>query len=336
SKDTAWLVFTGDFLFVGDVGRPDLLGEREREKLAHQLYQSVFKTLSPLPDFTEVFPAHGAGSLCGKAIGSRRSSSIGFERNFNVALRSSPEPQWTESLLKGMPPAPPYFRQMKKLNAAGPPILGDKLPGSRRITASELRDISADSVQILDLRAKEAFASAHVPGSISIPLAPNLPSWAGWVLSYDKPIVLVGASSDDIREAVIHLIRIGMDRIDGFLDGGIDAWESAGYPLESLRTISAQQLSQELSGATPPFVLDVRTDGEWQSGHIDGALHIQGGLVTQHLDQIPRDREVAVFCGSGYRSSIFGSILQKRGYRNVTSVLGGMTAWNASRLPVSR
>src|SRR3954451_2289805 len=194
SKETPWLIFSGDFVFVGDVGRPDLLGDAERVRLAHDLYHSVFDTLRALPDFLEVFPAHGAGSLCGKAIGSRRSSSLGFERQFNASLKPFPEAQWTDKLLAGMPPAPPYFKRMKQVNRSGPAILGTALPGRNPIAPKTLRDRldrGGDDLIVLDLGAAEAFAAAHMPGSISIGLTPQLPTWAGWILPAEKPIVLV-------------------------------------------------------------------------------------------------------------------------------------------------
>ena len=337
SKDHPWLLFTGDFLFVGDVGRPDLLGEVERAKLAHQLYESVFQRLAPLPDYTEVFPAHGAGSLCGKAIGSRRSSSLGFERRFNPSLQPMSEGEWTESLLRGMPPAPPYFKRMKQVNAKGATILAEPMPGQKRIAARELHDrLSRESeLIVLDTRPKEAFAAAHVPGSISIPLAPNLPTWAGWIVPYDKPIVLVSSDADEAREAATHLLRVGFDRIDGLVEDGIDGWQAQGFALGSVPTMSVHELFDRLKHPHPPFVLDIRTDGEWQAGHIEGAKHVQLGLLPSRMSEVPKDRPVAVMCGSGYRASIASSILTRAGYGNLTNVMGGMGAWKAASLPMT-
>ena len=336
SKDHPWLLFSGDFLFVGDVGRPDLLGEAERAKLAHQLYESVFNKLAPLPDYTEVFPAHGAGSLCGKAIGSRRSSSLGFERRFNPSMQPMPEPQWTETLLRGMPPAPPYFKRMKQVNAKGATLLAEALPGQKRITARELRErMAREDLVVLDTRPKESFAATHVPGSISIPLAPNLPSWAGWVLPYDKPIVLVSTNSSEANEAVTHLLRIGFDRVEGWLEDGIDGWQAQGFALGNIPTMSVHELSDRMKQPNPPFVLDVRTDGEWNGGHIDGARHVQLGLLPGRLNDVPSDRPVAVVCGSGYRSSIASSLLKRAGRENITNVMGGMGAWKAAGLPTA-
>ena len=335
SAEVPWLLFTGDFLFVGDVGRPDLLGEAARKELAHQLYQSVFGKLPPLPDYTEVFPGHGAGSLCGKAIGSRRSSTVGYERRFNPALREMPEAQWTDALLKGMPLAPPYFRRMKKVNAEGPRLLGHNLPGQHRFTAKEIHERLCEHCMVVDVRPKEAFAAAHVPGSINIPLGQNLPSWAGWVLPYDKHLVVVPGSESEMPEVVTHLIRVGLDDVQGYMEDGMDAWENHGFPIAKLEAVSVHELADRLkSGAgRRPFVLDVRTETEWNGGHIDGALHVHGGVLKDRYAEVPKDRPVAVVCGTGYRGSIAASFLKSQGYGDVANVLGGMAAWKAAGLP---
>jgi hydroxyacylglutathione hydrolase len=335
SKDTPWLVFTGDFLFVGDVGRPDLLGEEARKKLAHQLYESVFDKLPILPDFTEVYPAHGAGSLCGKAIGSRSASSLGYERRFSVALQPKGEPEWVATLLKGMPIAPPYFRRMKKVNAEGPKVLGPEPLGQKRFTAKVIHDRVCEHCLVLDVRPKEAFAAAHIPGSINIPLGHNLPTWAGWVLPYDRPILIVPDDPADVPEVVTHLLRVGFDDVQGYLEGGLTEWETHGFELGRLETISVHELAARLDREeTRPFVLDVRTDSEWEGGHIAGAHHIHGGTLEERYAEVPRDRPVAVVCGTGYRASIASSFLKREGYEDVANALGGMSAWKAAGLPV--
>lgn len=336
SKDTPWLVFTGDFLFVGDVGRPDLLGEDARKKLAHQLYESVFGVLPGLPDFTEVFPAHGSGSLCGKAIGSRGSSSLGYERRFNGALQKRDEPDWVATLLKGMPIAPPYFRRMKKVNAEGPKVLGPELPGQRRFTAKQVHERTCEHCLIVDVRPKEAFAAAHIPGSVNIPLGHNLPTWAGWVLPYDRPTLIVPDDPADVPEVVTHLLRVGFDDIQGYLEGGLADWETHGFELGRLETISVHDLAARLATDGRPFVLDVRTDSEWDSGHVEGAHHIHGGKLEERYAEVPRDRPVAVVCGSGYRASIASSFLKRKGYSELANVLGGMSAWKAAGLTMVR
>ena len=331
SKETPWLVFTGDFVFVGDVGRPDLLGEEARKVLAHQLYESVFQKLPPLPDYTEIFPAHGAGSLCGKAIGSRASSTMGYERRFNSALIERPEQEWIDNLMDQMPLSPPYFARMKRVNKEGPKVLGPELPGSKRWSAQQVYERTCENCLIVDVRSKEAFAAAHIPGAINIPFGANLPTWAGWVLPYDRPTLIVPDHPGQMPEIVTHLIRVGFDDIQGFLEGGMDAWEVKGYPLETLSTMSVQTLNERRDELT---VLDVRTEKEWNAGHIAGAIHIHGGKLQEKMGQVPRDKPVAVICGSGYRGSIAASFLKREGYPDVSNVLGGMSAWKAAGLPM--
>lgn len=336
SKDTPWLALTGDFLFVGDVGRPDLLGKKAQQQLAEELYASVFQRLPELPDVTEVFPGHGAGSLCGKAIGSRSSSTVGFERMYNGALIRTPQEEWVGNLLREMPLAPPYFARMKETNRLGPELIGPELPGRRRWSAAEVYRRTCEHCLILDVRSKEAFAAAHLPGAINIPLGPNLPTWAGWVLPYDHPTLIVLDDPAAMPAVTTHLLRVGFDDVRGFLDGGIDAWETAGLPVESLPTTSVHGLAEKLTNREPLTVLDVRTEREWNAGHIAGAVHIHGGRLQQHFAEVPKDKPVAVVCGSGYRASIASSFLQRAGYEDVSNVLGGMSAWRAAGLDMEQ
>ncbi|MGV3483560.1 MAG: MBL fold metallo-hydrolase [Planctomycetaceae bacterium] len=336
SQDVPWLIFTGDFLFVGDVGRPDLLGAEAQRKLAHQLYESVFDRLPSLPDITEIFPSHGAGSLCGKAISSRRSSTLGFERRFSSVLSPKPEEQWIGELMSDMPLAPPYFRRMKKVNQEGPAILGPELPGQRRIGAKEIHERVCEKCLILDVRSKEAFAAAHIPGAINIPFGAQLATWAGWVLPYDRPIQMVVDNAAQVPEVVTHLIRVGFDDIQGYLQGGMESWETSGYPIATLSTMSVQDLQGQLSQSRDrTTVLDVRTEKEWNAGHIEGAMHIHGGKLQESFASVPKDKPVAVICGSGYRASIASSFLKREGYADVTNVIGGMSAWKAAGLPTT-
>lgn len=337
SRETPWVLFSGDFLFVGDVGRPDLLGEEARRELAHQLYQSIFERLPAIPDITEIYPNHGAGSLCGKAINSRRSSTVGFERLFNAALSRKPEEQWVRDLMADMPLAPPYFRRMKRVNKEGPEIIGHELPGQRRWSAREVYERSCENCLILDVRSKEAFAAAHIPGAINIPFGHQLPTWAGWVLSYDRPILIVVDTPAQMPEVVTHLIRVGFDDVRGYLQGGMDAWETAGLPLASLAMVSAIDLQQSLKQSRSSHtVLDVRTEKEWNGGHIEGAIHVHGGKLQEHFGDVPRDKPVAVVCGSGYRASIAASFLKREGYHDVSNMIGGMMAWKSAGFPVMR
>jgi hydroxyacylglutathione hydrolase len=335
STETPWCMFTGDFLFVGDVGRPDLLGEEEKQKLAHQLYQSVFQHLDELPDITEILPAHGAGSLCGKAIGSRRSSTLGFERLYSDALQEQEEKQWAQELLEDMPLSPPYFKRMKHVNKEGPAIIGSELPGLKRWQAKQIYERVCEGCLILDVRSKEAFAAAHIPDSINIPFGSNLPTWAGWVLPYDCPILLVIDNPSEIKEVVTHLLRVGFDDLQGYLEGGINAWETAGLPLATLNTISVHTLHHQIQKKEQVTILDVRTEQEWKAGHIKDAMHIHGGTLQERVDDIPQNKPLVVICGSGYRASIASSFIKRAGLEDISNVIGGMSAWKAADLPLT-
>jgi hydroxyacylglutathione hydrolase len=333
STETPWVMFTGDFLFVGDVGRPDLLGEEAKQQLAHELYQSLFQRIADLPDITEIFPAHGSGSLCGKAIGSRRSSTLGYERLYNGALKQKPEEQWVRDLLQDMPLSPPYFKRMKKVNKEGPAIIGPERPGLHRWKAKQVHELVSDECIILDTRHKGAFAASHIAGAINIPFGNNLPTWAGWVVPYDRPILLIVEQPSQVEKIITHLLRVGFDDLRGYMEGGMDAWETAGLPLVTLSTLSVHELNGKIDQHEKLTVLDVRTESEWNTGHVDGAIHVHGGQLQEHFEEVPRDKPVAVVCGSGYRASIAASFLQRSGYEDVFNVVGGMAAWNAANLP---
>ena len=336
SEQVPWILFTGDFLFVGDVGRPDLLGDDAKKELAHQLYDSLFRRIESLPDVTEIYPAHGAGSLCGKAIGSRRSSTIGFERQFSDAFQSKPEAQWVAELLEDMPLAPQYFQRMKRINRDGPAVIGPHLPGQRRLNVDDFAGSKCDNCLVVDTRAKEAFAGGHIPDSINIPLGENLSSWAGWVLPPDRPILLVAEDAQQTQQIARDLIRVGIDDLKGFLEGGIDAWEKEGYPMDSLDSLSVQQLDLWRKQEPRLTVLDVRTDSEWNQGHIEDAVHIHGGVLPDRVDELTQDEPIAVVCGSGYRASIAASFLKRQGFQHVANVMGGMSAWKSAMLTTAK
>lgn len=336
STEVPWLMFTGDLLFVGAVGRPDLLGAEARKQLAHELYGSLFGRLADLQDITEIYPAHGAGSLCGKAIAGRRSSTLGFERRFSEQLRRKPEHEWVRDLLADMPPAPRYFARMKQVNRQGPGVLGRDLPGTQPLPLSAVQHHIDEGALVLDARSKEAFAAAHIPGAIHIGLGKHFATWAGWVLPYDRPILLVLDRADDAPSAAVELTGIGFDSLLGHLEGGIETWEQAGLPLATLSTISVHDLNRRLDEVPGKLsVLDVRTASEWEAGHIDGAIHLHAGQLLDNYDKVPRDRPVAVVCGSGYRASVAASLLQRNDYRHVHNVIGGMTAWKAADFPLA-
>lgn len=337
SPEAPELLLSGDFLFVGSLGRPDLLGEEAKLALARSLHRSVDEALAGLPDGLEIHPGHGAGSMCGAGMSGRPMSTLGFERIANPYLDPGlDEEAFVEKILGSVPPFPPYYRRMKELNAAGPPILGG-LPGLEGIAPARFRALAAEDHVVVDLRDQLAFGGGHVPGSYGIGVRGNLSTWAAWVVPYDTPILLVGDSPLDVERASRALVRVGLDDIRGHLAGGIEAWRRGGFPLAEIRQMSVEDLHASLSAGGGPAVLDVRAENEWAGGHVEGAVHIHGGFVAERLDEVPDGgRPVAVMCGSGYRSTAVASVLRRHGFDDVRNVPGGMTAWEAAGLPLVR
>lgn len=341
SADQPCIIFSGDLLFVGEVGRPDLLGTEKIKSLAHNLYDSIFTVLSTLPDFAEVFPAHGAGSLCGKAIGTNPSSTLGYEKRYNPSLSIVAEQEWIARLMDNMPPAPPYFLRMKKTNVEGPAILGKNHKKINALTPSEVNDLINEGALILDVRSKEAFSSAHIPNSINIPYAPTLANWAGWVLQENKPLILVAEEANHLEDIVVQLSRIGFDKIAGILEndddeGGISTWEATGLATAHIDALSVQELAYLVQEHKAPYIIDVRTPNEWRNGHIDGAHHLPLTDSAVALNDIPRNTPIAVTCASGYRASIAASLLKRQGFLSVANLVGGMNAWLHEGFPTTK
>jgi len=304
-------LFSGDFLFVGSVGRPDLLGEAAKQQLAKALYRSV-QNLAALPDGTMVFPGHGAGSLCGAGMAQREQSTLGYERATNPFFKTQTEPAFIDMVLSTVPEFPDYYRRMKELNSMGPPLLND-VPGAARISVKEFEQRQKElNAILLDLRRPEAFGGAHIPGSINIGAGPNLSMWAAWVLPYDRPILLIGDANTDMEAARRALIRVGLDTAIGSLRGGISAWLESGKKQGHVPQISVQELRAILGESSKVTLLDVRSPSEWRGGHIDGAVHISGDDLPKHVAGVPADKPLYVICGSRYRSSIAGAFFLTR------------------------
>ncbi len=330
----SFALLSGDFVFVGSLGRPDLLGEEAKKSLAGALFDSAHRKIIGLPDYLEVYPCHGAGSLCGSGMSDRAQTTLGYERACNVFLLEQPKEDFVNRILSTVPPFPGYYRRMKRLNSDGPPILNG-IPGGAALTAAEFRErIATGSVTVLDLRRPESFGGAHIPGAVNLGAWGNLPLWAGWILPYGRPIYLVGGEGVDLEQARRALIRVGHDDIRGYLRDGMQSWLEAGYGQATLPQTSTVELGRRLTGQI--FVLDVRTKPEWEECHIAGATHIPAGDIEQRAAEVSTSLPVYVVCASGYRSSIAASILSNLGLTNVVNVNGGMTAWNAQRLPVVR
>lgn len=329
--DYPMALLSGDFVFVGSLGRPDLLGEAAKQRLAGQLYDSVHKRLEKLPDGVEIHPAHGAGSMCGSGMSERPQSTLGYERACNFFFREQGREKFIESILKTVPPFPDYYRRMKKVNSAGPRVLGE-IPGGEALSVADFRAGIADKdAVVIDLRRPEAFGGAHIPGAFSVGAGTNLSTWASWVVPYDRPIFLVGDDSTDYDEARRALVRVGLDEARGYLRGGMPAWIEAGGEQAHVPQISVEELSERMKQGA--FLLDVRTVNEWTAGHVADAIHLMGGDLPRRTAELPADRAVHIICGSGYRSSVASSVLRRAGFRDLVNVVGGMTAWNQRKLP---
>ena len=324
-------LFSGDLLFAGEVGRPDLLGEAEKQKLARQLFTTFREKILTLDDGILVYPGHGEGSPCGGKIGDRRVTSIGYERANNPRLQIDSEDAFVADVLKDLPPPPRYYPRMKQVNACGPKIFG-AMPFLRPVSAADL-EARMRQVLVLDTREIEAYAAAHIPGSLSIPLRDEFPIWAGWMLDPKAEIILVLGKPEDQFTVQRYLFRIGIENVTGYLSNGLRSWTESGRPYAHHKTLSVQELHATLEDFQ---ILDVRRHDEWNAGRVAGARHIYAPILAEELETLDRERPLAVYCGTGYRASIAASVLEQAGFRDVRNVLGSMKAWRAAGLPVER
>jgi hydroxyacylglutathione hydrolase len=329
-----WAVLTGDTLFLGDVGRPDLSKTHTPKQLAGLLFDSLHNKLLKLSDDVLVYPAHGAGSLCGRNMRAERSSTMGTERLTNYALQIKSREDFVRQLTENLPARPEYFLQDAEINRAGASSLS-ALAALAAISAVELKALLEDGVIALDVRPGEQFAAGHVPGSINIALSGQFATWAGTVLGLSARPVLIAESPEQLSEAQLRLARVGIEDARGYLKDGIDGWKKAGLPLVETPQISVQDLHHRLK-AEQSAVLDVRREPEWQAGHIEEATWWPLDNFKVAAPEIDRDAPVAVHCKSGYRSMIACSLLQRAGFRNVTNVVGGFDAWLLAGLPIER
>ncbi|MFO7813895.1 MAG: rhodanese-like domain-containing protein [Pelovirga sp.] len=322
-------VFTGDTLFVGDVGRPDLFPDMAQE-LAGKLYHSLHDKLLKLPDHCEVYPAHGAGSLCGRAMGAKQLSTIGYERNFNAALQIQDKAEFIKSLTEDMPPAPDHFSRCSDINRQGPTLITD-LPGVAELEATAFSErMEEPDVLVLDARNYHAFGSQHIPDTWHLDLNGNFPTFAGWVLPTDNDILLVAEDYQQAMEANCWARRVGVDRIVGYLSGGLPGWAVAGLPSRAVRQLSIEDLHARMNGEANFQLLDVRAPQEFADSHIDGALNIPAAELRTRADELDKNRTVLVICSSGNRSSLATSILLQHGFTAVYNVAGGMSGYSAA------
>jgi hydroxyacylglutathione hydrolase len=326
-----WAVLTGDTLFIGDVGRPDLAKTHTPQQLAGSLYDSLHEKLMTLNDQVLVYPAHGAGSLCGRNMRAERSSTIGTERLTNYALQIKSREEFIRQLTENLPSRPEYFMQDAQINRAGAGALSE-LRDLPAITAEELNELLQQGVFVLDVRPNADFASAHVPGSINISLSGQFASWAGVIMGLSARPVLVADTPEQYAEAQLRLARVGIEDPRGVLQGGIAAWKQAGLSVSTVPQMTVQELARRRSENLQ--VLDVRREPEWQSGHIEGAEWFPLDNFKISAPELDPSAPVAVHCQGGYRSMIASSLLQRAGIENVINVTGGFDAWRQAGLPV--
>jgi hydroxyacylglutathione hydrolase len=326
-------VFTGDALFVGEVGRTDLFGEENIERLAPMLFDSLHNKLLPLGEGTIIYPAHGSGSACGGSISDREESTIGLEMVQNKALRIARKEEFVAMKMEEVLEKPYYFSRMEEINLAGQPVLG-RVPRPAFLSPNELTRFHEAGATVLDVRAPSSFAGGHVPGSIGIPRE-VLPNYAGWILEYDRPLLLVTDGPEEVDAVVRALVRIGYDDIAGYLGGGVEVWARNGLPVRSFPSVTPAELHDLMSRGKDVHVLDVRTEKEWRTGRIERSQHIFAGYLKNRIGEVPGDRTVAVMCSSGLRGSLGAGILQDAGY-DVVNVLGGIGGWNKAGLPLVR
>ena len=322
-KPTA--IFTGDLLFVNDVGRPDLRdAEEDASGLAGKLYDSLFQKILTLPDDVKVYPAHGAGSLCGRAISDAPFSLVGQERNLNWAMQIKDRNEFVRQMTANLPDRPAYFSYDVDLNLKGVKPFGE-VPVPRQMTETELKTAAKQGAAVIDVRSAAEFGAGHFPGSINIGIgSASFSTWTGFMISGEKPIVLVVRSEKDANKARLELARIGFDTLTGYVTA--DTLTQT----QKLSQLSAADLKSSLQN-NGPFVLDVRTPNEWKSNHIETATHASLSSFAKKIPDLPKDKKIVVICGSGYRSSIAGSMLQARGYNDIENVTGGMEAYEEAR-----
>jgi hydroxyacylglutathione hydrolase len=319
-------LFSGGALIVGGAGRTDLLGHDLSEPLAQQLYHTLHHKLLHLPDQVTVYPTHGAGSFCNAPASPERVTTIGRERSTNRLAQINSEEEFVRAALSDLPSYPTYYRYMRAVNRNGPRVLGG-VPGLKPLPPEDVCHLSKNGAVVIDVRSPREFAAGHIPDSYGVPLIAPLNTWVGWVVPFGLPLILVADDPLQREEAVRELIRIGYDDLLGYLDGGIAAWEAAGAPVRRTPLINVPELHEWLQHANAPVILDVRFEHEWRDGHLPNALHIEAGHVRDQIDRIPRDRPVVIYCGAANRATISASLLEQRGYTNVTVLDTGFNQW---------
>jgi glyoxylase-like metal-dependent hydrolase (beta-lactamase superfamily II)/rhodanese-related sulfurtransferase len=327
------MLLTGDLLFVGDIGRPDLPGAEIMDEQVENLYQSLYVKLAEYPDHLEVFPAHGEGSLCGRGMSAKKSSTLGYERRANPMLRFESFEAFKKDVMSAFPVRPKSFSHIIQTNLKGAATL-DACPIDKRLTPSQFEEMMADGAVIIDARDSAAFGGFHIPGSINIGFEKQLANWVGMVVDPNADIVLIVDDREDYDRMVTELHRIGYDLIFGYLSGGIMAWLMSGRAVEQLEQTAPQQLKAQLEKSNIR-IIDVRTPAEWEGGRINWAEHVPlSDILANRFPEAEKNEALVLQCGSGYRSNIAASIMKQAGYTNVKSLAGGIFAWSNAGFPV--
>ncbi|MFP4654417.1 MAG: MBL fold metallo-hydrolase [Methanohalobium sp.] len=321
--DEGIMVFTGDTLFIGDTGRTDLYGPDDASRLAGNMYDSIFNKLLPIGDHVILCPAHGAGSICGGSISEREQSTLGIERRKNPSLQVENKDEFVDLKNSEHHYIPHYFKKMEEYNLKGAPLMEPTYPLS--LSTQEFKQHINDGAVILDTREPVSFAGAHIKGSYNIWIE-GIPAFAGWVLSYQKPILLTMEEKEHLETVTRYLLRLGFDNIKGYLKEGIESWYNEGLKIEKSWLMDVHRLNDEIKN-NKLTVLDVRRNDEWEKGHIENAVHIYVGELENRINELPTNKPIAVVCNVGRRASLAVSILKRNGFDEVYNVLGSMTAW---------
>ncbi len=336
--DEPWMALTGDTLFVGDAGRPDLVGVEAARELAGHMHDSLHHEYLTLDDGVMILPGHGAGSLCGKSIGSVLSSTLGFERHHNPALQVHERDAYIEFATADLPEQPGNHKRIKQINGQGPHPLGDVVP--RPLTIQDAVPEFRQGAALLDTRSKAAYKAKHIPGAVHLEANDQLSNRVGFVLPPDAPIILMLADANDYRRVVYSLARVGYDQVVGYLSDSLETWEAFGLPTTSgdVRDIEPPELNEllEKGNGNRPLVIDVRESWEYASGHVPGARLISLGEFSRHLGELDPKQPVAIICASGSRSQSAAALLGQKGFDTVYNVVGGTYNWMQHGLPLER
>lgn len=330
-------VLTGDALFIGDVGRPDLAGGRgfTAEQMAGMLYDSLHGKLLRLGDEVEVYPAHGAGSMCGRNISKETSSTIGEQRRFNYALKPMPKDEFIRMMTADLPEAPAYFPRDAEINRTGASAL-EEVPRPKELRPEDVSALSNQGLSLLDVRSPAAFGNAHVPGALNIGLGGQFATWCGTLIPMGTPIILIADDVAAVDEAVMRLARVGIESVAGYLDGGMHAWDQAAFETVAIPQMPVDELRHRIAEGAHLQIVDVRRPGEYNSGHAPGAINVTLAHLEEQVSTLNQELPTAVICASGYRSSAATSILQRHRFAEIYNVVGGANGWMSAGYPVEK